>query len=157
MPNSRGNGKNLAASNEGLTPSLKGSLDDELAGLRNKIAARALELAQERSLLSTGTSPPEDAPLEISLQDLNQAMEEEVGKRPVPPRKTSFFDLFPPFTCICCFLCLVFGWLGLYGEKGGDKQAIQGFLDVSKIFAGALVGSTASIAMKSPRSRGGRS
>lgn len=83
--------------------------------------------------------------LEILAKAISEASEGKAAS-------ISFFDLFPPFTLVCAVLCILFGSLGLFGAA----STTPGFLDIAKIFAGALVGSTASVALTSDRMRRGR-
>jgi hypothetical protein len=129
-------------------------LEERIASLRDHIAERARELARKRTESQAGGKKPQDANVEVS--DLSQAIDEALCNGAVPARKPTFFDLFPPFSCLCFLLCLIFGGFGLFGEKGGSPATIQGFLDIAKIFAGALVGSTASVSLKSLKAKGGK-
>jgi hypothetical protein len=61
-----------------------------------------------------------------------------------------FFELFSPFTLICFALTLAFGGLGLSSK---DSKISSSFLDIAKIFAGALVGSTTSNISKQVRTK----
>ncbi|MBT0571705.1 hypothetical protein KIK84_15370 [Curvibacter sp. CHRR-16] len=128
-----------------IPPSLSTCLDDELNALRDQITARAAELAS--------TTP-------VTLQNLNQAMDEVVrGAAGSATLKRSFLDYFPPFTLVCALLCLAFAVLGLVAlhedPSGTSKLAAAsgGFLDIAKIFAGAIVGSTTSLALAGARSK----
>ena len=128
-----------------LPASIPASLDiavtDELAQLKKRVEERALELAQKRADdgISAGVAGQTgNVPVPVvQIGDISVALDEALGKRIPPEPKTSFFDLFPPFTCLCFLLCLIFGFFGL---RSADKN--NGFLDIAKIFAGALVGST---------------
>ena len=140
--------------NEVLTSNLNASLEDLMSNLKRRIAERAMEIAQRRSL----SAELESKPLDVSLQDVSQATDEILGQRPISAPGILFFDFFPPFTCLCFLLCIVFGGLGLYAMVNPAAARIgtasaQGFLDVSKIFAGAIVGSTTSTALSSNRAR----
>lgn len=127
----------------GFSAHLNGSLDEQLTKLRIHIVDRSLALAQQRILSNSAAEAVEveNAPMEVSLEDVAEAFKEAIGRRSTPEPNSSFFDLFPPFTCLSFLLCLVFGALGLASKT---KELAPGFLDVAKIFAGALVGSTAS-------------
>jgi hypothetical protein len=50
------------------------------------------------------------------------------------------------FLLVCVFLTIVFGAFGLYHPDTGE---VTGFLDIAKIFAGAVIGGTATSAMTS--------
>ena len=137
-----------------LSPSLAGSLEDEIQKLKRKIIDGACERAAQR------TAPPDDGQAAttgtvsggVTLQDLAAAIDEATGNRALratpPTFFESFFERFPPFACICFILCLLFGGLGLMAAGGGKlANSTSGFLDVAKIFAGALVGSTSTTAL----------
>ena len=140
-----------------IASNLKGSLDDHLSALREQITARAEEIA------NAGPPSPDGMKNPVDLPSLNQAIL-EIIKGHVPSAQVGlrFFDLFPPFTCVCAVLCLAFAALGLmplYADSQVVTKAgssITGFLDIAKIFAGAIVGSTTSVALGSIRSRRGR-
>jgi hypothetical protein len=143
-----------------LSTNLAGSLDEQLKKLRDQVVERSFALAQERLPLSLSESADDthEVPVDISLEDVSEAFKLAVGRRFISEPKTTFFDLFPPFTCLCFLLCLVFGALGLFaqshdiGSKDGTSLA-AGFLDIAKIFAGALVGSTASTVLGTSKTK----
>lgn len=142
--------------NTTLSANLKASLDEHLASLREDIASRADEIANA-GLPTTDTNRNP-----VDIQSLSQAIAEAIGGGVGPAPKLRLFDLFPPFTCVCALLCLAFAALGLlplYADPAVAAKAATsttGFLDIAKIFAGAIVGSTTSIALSSARSRRGR-
>jgi hypothetical protein len=150
-----------AAGITGLSTSLTGSLDEQIQKLRGQIIERAYARAQSRAPMQpTAESSAETVAIDVSLQDVSAAFDEAVGQSypqtDATVRTFSFFDIFSPFTCICFLLCIAFGGLGLSALKTADpKLATQasGFLDVAKIFAGALVGSTSSTALAAIKSR----
>jgi len=144
-----------------LSKNLNASLDEHLAKLKGQIADRAYDLASA-STDSSATS--EGEAVRVDFSSLAKAID-EVTKGQVTPleHRTRFFDLFPPFTCVCAVLCLAFATLGLLPLVATDPTVAakvggqaSGFLDIAKIFAGAIVGSTTSIALSSARAKRGR-
>jgi hypothetical protein len=145
---------------DGLSPPLISALDEHLSRIRQRIAERAIDLAAE-------TQSPEGNEIQVSLDDLTRAVSESVGSSAAGTRSaqsTRFFELFPPFTCICAALCVAFAILGLLA-LGGNLRATpgadlakvsSGFLDIAKIFAGAIVGSTAASIVNVTRNRRGK-
>ncbi|MCD4487248.1 hypothetical protein LQR31_22510 [Chromobacterium vaccinii] len=133
--------------------SLEAALDDRLAMLRRQIRERAQEISSAES-----GGDPTAAGMDISA--LGQAVDELLQGRSVAERP-GFFDLFPPFTCVCALLCLAFASFGLLFPLFADSVAgagkgsalVAGFLDIAKIFAGAIVGSTSSIVLSASRAR----
>jgi len=147
----------LPSGSQGLSPHLQGSLDEKIANLKDQIADRARGLALERTKSQTGGKKQPDGAVDVS--DLSQAIDEALCNNALPARRTTFFDLFSPFTCLCFLLCLTFGGFGLFarsGAPGGGAAPTQGFLDIAKIFAGALAGSTVSAPLKSLKSKSGK-
>lgn len=140
-----------------LSPSLTGSLDEQIQKLRNQIIERAYVRAEGRDSIQTESPSTTSGLVDVSLQDVSAAFDETIGQSDLQARRFSFFDIFSPFTVICFLLCIVFGWLGFLALKPAtdSKLAAQasGFLDVAKIFAGALVGATSSTAIAAIKSR----
>ena len=69
-----------------------------------------------------------------------------------PPPRRRFFDLFSPFTTVLAGMTMVFGFLGLVPGIFGPSQDVQKtFLDIAKIFAGAVVGATGNTIGSAPR------
>ena len=121
-----------------LPQALSDALDEKLRNLRNDIALRADELANPDNSVT---------PKAIDIEDVAAAIGDLVrgSGRFAPTRVERFFEIFSPFTCVCALLCLAFAWLGFYSlsPSGSNlKQAAEPFLDIAKIFAGAIVGST---------------
>ncbi len=126
-------------------------MDAGLAKLKAKLMKRA-------EIFATDSSTTKE-PIRVSLIDLTRAIDEILDGRllheePQPKWYEQFFKYFPPFTCLCAILCLAFAALGLLIPTPTDQNIakttgnqIAGFLDIAKIFAGAIVGSTASIAL----------
>lgn len=129
-----------------LNEATESFLKQEMGRLTEQIKSKACLLAQARVQSQAAHSTANDAEekriddSQPNYQDIAEAFDETIGRREIPVAKTSFFDLFPPFTLLCFSLCIVFGAFGLFGGKK-DTNYNGGFLDISKIFAGAIVGS----------------
>ncbi|MGA2807049.1 MAG: hypothetical protein ABSE87_02890 [Terracidiphilus sp.] len=152
-------GPNSTSGNQGLSPHLQGSLDEKIASLKDQISERARGLALERAKSQTGAKKQQGPAVDVS--DLSQAIDEALCGDAAPARKPTFFDLFSPFTCLCFLLCVTFGGLGLFARTGsgapsGGAAPTQGFLDIAKIFAGALAGSTVSAPLKALKPKRGK-
>ena len=147
-----------------LSANLNASLDEHLAKLKKQIADRAYDLAGASTDASEASEASEGEMKCVDIPSLAKAIGEVTKEQGNPPEHgTRFFDLFPPFTCVCAGLCLAFATLGLLplvatdpnvASKAGGQAS--GFLDIAKIFAGAIVGSTTSIALSSSRAKRGR-
>jgi hypothetical protein len=147
-----------ATSVASLSPSLASSLDEQIQKLRGEIIERAYTHAESRepTRIAAATPAGSAVPIDVSLQDVSTAFDEAVGQSYQTGGITRFFDIFSPFTCICFLLCAVFGLFGYLALKTTDvRLAAQasGFLDIAKIFAGALVGATSSTALAAIKSR----
>lgn len=143
---------------EGLSASLASSLDEHLSEVRAQIADRAYELASQS--ISPASNLDSTEKIQIRLNNLSQATSEIIaGEASIKNSKLArFFEYFPPFTCVCTILCITFAWLGLSAlDKGNGgtevAKATGSFLDIAKIFAGAIVGSTAATAISAIKSR----
>jgi hypothetical protein len=133
-----------------LSSNLIKVLGDELAQLKIGVEKRAHQIASERAKASRKRGAPEgDRSLNtaVEMEDLTHALDESLGKKSAEVSTDRFWDLFPPFTVLCFVLCLIFGYFGIYNS---DKNT--GFLDIAKIFAGALVGSATSNRINTIRS-----
>jgi len=135
-----------------LSAHLNQSLDERLAQLRIQITNRAEEIAKLNVDSPAG-------PVTVDLSSLAVAIDEVThGPFFVPERKPRFFELFPPFTCVCAVLCVIFAALGLAPIIAPTKTGTLGtntanFLDLAKIFAGAIVGSTSAITISAAKKR----
>lgn len=134
-----------------LSANLGQALDERLAQLRIQITDRAEAIAK------SDADPLVAAPVTVDISCLAAAIDEVThGRNFVPERKPRFFELFPPFTCVCAVLCVIFAALGLapvlIQKASGLTSSAQSFLDLAKIFAGAIVGST-SVALSSAKRR----
>ena len=127
-----------------LSANLLDCLNDHTAELKEKIVVRARTLAAQRTGAGNNGSP-------ITLPDLSQAISDVTCDRPkvisIPTRAERLFAFLPPFTLVSAGLCAIFavlGWLALHGNADSKfAGSAAGFLDIAKIFAGAIVGSSA--------------
>lgn len=120
-----------------LGASLEQSLDAHLQRVRDKIVQRSADLAAQ-------------AREPVGVSHLARALEQFAPGREVPdgimnePREGPFAR-FPPLAILSSLLAIAFAGLGLWATLGSAevKQGLggQGFLDIAKIFAGAIVGS----------------
>ncbi|MBA8735313.1 hypothetical protein [Chromobacterium violaceum] len=138
-------GETAARAGQAFPANLEKTLDERMEALRRQIARRAAEIAGE-------SGEP------VGIDSLGLAMDETLHGRKTS--RPGFFELFPPFTCVCAALCLAFVAFGLLFPlldpiPGGGKSSelVVGFLDIAKIFAGAIVGSTSSVVIAASRAR----
>ena len=120
-------------------------LEKHLSDIKTKISAEAKALAGEQ---------------EPTLLHLARAVElfapgDEIYSSFAAAKKT-FLDYIPPVTILSAILTFSFAALGLWAILGGSPETQkalsgQGFLDIAKIFAGAIVGSATSAAASSLR------
>ena len=131
-----------------LSPGVQAFLDDHLAKIRERIIDEALRQG--------GDSPDRTAiePMVIAEATKSFAPGDLV---PIGGRRVSTMQrLFEPvtgLTIVCAALAVVFGVLGLWA----DKANAAGWLDVAKVFAGAVVGSTGAGVVSSVRASTSRS
>jgi len=125
---------------------LEACLDEYLNRIKECIRQRATEL--------TEPSFPGNAQSHSSfgLQELTQAIDEFAPGVPVQIGREKWhnvlFQYFPPFTILCFLLAIIFGYLGFSAwSKDPNHSVGSGFLDIAKIFAGAIVGSTSATAI----------
>jgi len=120
-----------------LGQNLAQSLDDHLQRVRGKIVQRSSELA------SADKEP-------IGLSHLARALEQFAPGREIPTvaasePPTGLIARFPPLAILSSILAVAFAALGLWATLGSAEVKAnlggQGFLDIAKIFAGAIVGS----------------
>ncbi len=111
---------------EGLSSKMDAALEERLAKLKVQIASRAQQIAGDQ--------------IQPDLEDISRAF----GEATKGESKNGFFDLFSPFTLVCAVLCLAFGALSFVRSVQSSSAA---FLDIAKIFAGAIVGSTTTSAL----------
>ena len=115
---------------------LQNALDEHLRVIREKITKRAESLPTEGEA--------------VDFSHVAQAIAEYAPGGEIPKAEPVkglrfFLALFPPFILLSFILTVVFGVLGLWATLGSEstKQSLigPGFLDIAKIFAGAMVGS----------------
>ncbi|MHC4050551.1 hypothetical protein [Bradyrhizobium sp. 25ACV] len=103
--------------------------------IKARVSSRATEIAKvhERN--------------EIDAQDAFDALREYIPGTPVPPatpapREGWFNRTFVGFTAVVALMTLAFGILGAIGlaTGGNAEKATAGFLEIAKIFAGAVIG-----------------
>ena len=69
--------------------------------------------------------------------------------RPAAEKRSWLVDNITGLMVVSAFLALAFGVLGVLGLKAEPNAVASGFLDIAKIFAGALVGAAgASVVVK---------
>ena len=140
-------------SNAVLSEALESALTAHLNSVRTAIKQRAQELAQGERLDDRAAS---EAAVEIG--HLARAINEYAPGRAVTSVAPAgvwqrFLDSVSPVTIISAVLTIIFAAFGLWAilgpeaAKGGGVQGAA-YLDIAKIFAGAIVGS-ASVAVAS--------
>ncbi|HEU0083084.1 MAG TPA: hypothetical protein VFQ87_09440 [Bradyrhizobium sp.] len=108
-----------------------------IESVRPRIKDRAAELAKQ------------DERSEPTAIDIFHAIQDFVPGKAVPAtaelRQNWFSRTFSGFTGVAGVMALAFGLLGLGGAyiKGIDATASGNFLEIAKIFAGAMVGGAA--------------
>ena len=100
-----------------------------------KIREAVIDDAVKRS--GDGEPSPED----VAISAMKIAPSERMALEATKPRGISLpfgfiFRSLPPIAWVSALLAIVFGGLGLYA----DPSSQQGWLDIAKIFAGAVVG-----------------
>jgi len=135
-------------------------IEEQLATARAEIIWRLAERAALDAEAAQPPTPTNETGLSFGADELTEVLKEiELGgPKDKPTRAATFFSWFPPFTCVCAVLCLVFAILGLLGgsnRAGVTANQASGFLDVAKIFAGAIVGSTTTTAVAQIKKRRG--
>jgi hypothetical protein len=125
-----------SGANGELPQELKQSLQHHMDQVRDKIAKRAIEIFKQ----------DEQATQQITVIHLSEAIKEYAPGRQVPlavPTQRSRLESLSSVPIISTILAVVFGGLGLLAILSGtaDKIGGQAYLDISKIFAGAIVGS----------------
>ncbi|HEX8527388.1 hypothetical protein [Allosphingosinicella sp.] len=90
---------------------------------------------------------------ELRATDVFRALEEHFATLPRRHRSPTEFIQDNVFLLSAMFLTIIFGAFGLYH---GDESEVSSFLDIAKIFAGAVVGGAAgsSVAAMSRRRSG---
>ena len=121
-------------------------LDEHLVKVKEKILNKAKEIASQDQ---------ED----LSVTHLATAINEYAPGNPsiaanVIKDRRRFFDYVPPVTVLSAILAFAFAGLGLWallGKPEVRELGSQGFLDIAKIFAGAIVGSASAVVASSTR------
>jgi hypothetical protein len=128
-----------------INETLNRALDDHMQVVRRMIWDRAEEIAARDG--ATGG---------VRLHHLTGAVEEYAPGRPglfaaeVDPHKRSVWgrlvESIAPITLISALLTILFGAFGLYVVRNPNQTGLanangQSYLDIAKIFAGAIVGS----------------
>jgi hypothetical protein len=111
--------------------------DEYIGPIKRKIENRAIEIAKA-----------DDGRTEVTSGDVIDALREFVPGKPVypgppEPRQNWLSRTFTGFTGIVAFMTLAFGALGalgLFSTNAEVVKATQGFLEIAKIFAGAVIG-----------------
>lgn len=130
---------------------LQKSLDDHLRRVREKIVQKAEDLASD------------DEQEEVGISHLAKAIEQYAPSHEIPrselvEARDGFLAHFPPLAVLSSMLAIAFAALGLWATLGSAEVKAnlggQGFLDIAKIFAGAIVGSaTATISSSLKRGK----
>lgn len=122
-----------------LSPGSKAWLDDHLAMIRKKIVDEAF-----RSTQSSSATEGDEGPILIDPALIPEAAKKFAPGGIVPPYRTFGYVPFwsrmaesiSGITVVSAILALGFGFLGFKDSTKKDS-----WLDISKIFAGAIVGS----------------
>ncbi|HMG77443.1 MAG TPA: hypothetical protein VK591_02095 [Xanthobacteraceae bacterium] len=111
--------------------------EEYIGPIKRKIENRAIEIAKA-----------DDGRTEVTSGDAIDALREFVPGKPVnpsppEPRQNWLSRTFTGFTGIVAFMTLAFGALGALGLFATNPEVVkatQGFLEIAKIFAGAVIG-----------------
>jgi hypothetical protein len=111
--------------------------EEYIRPIKRKIKNRAAEIAKA-----------DDGRTEVTSGDVIDALREFVPGKPVLPNPTELKEswwprMFTGFTGTVAFMTLAFGVLGalgLFSTNAEVVKATQGFLEIAKIFAGAVIG-----------------
>ena len=105
-------------------------LNEHLDKLKTEIKSRSDEIAKEENN-------------EMNIHHLTDAINEFAPGNQINDfnERQGFFANLSPFTLISSILAVTFAILGLWASNGQNGLGAQGFLDIAKIFAGAIVGS----------------
>jgi hypothetical protein len=124
--------------------------------LTSKILEEQLNKIKQRILKEAEASAMAEDRVEPELEDLSSAYLKYVpGTKAYRERYPSVLSIFGAFTervfssvtgltLVTAILAVVFGWLGFRSQ---DTATRTGFLDICKILAGAVVGSTGTAAV----------
>ena len=131
-----------------LTEELQSSLDEHSNRIKVLITRKAGELAAQE-YHEEGEKP------QITVLHLAKAIEAYSPGRELSQSVNAqkdagrFYDRLPPITIISAILAIAFGVIGVVAIKYGQQTGIdgKGFIDIAKIFAGAIVGSATTVAV----------
>jgi len=131
-----------------LPEDLQSSLDQHSKRIQALIKRKASELAAQEDL------GVEEKP-EITVLHLAEAIKTYAPGTEMPHLKgvqkesSRFYERLPPITLISAILAIVFGIIGVVAIRYGQAADIdgKGFIDIAKIFAGAIVGSATTVAV----------
>jgi hypothetical protein len=133
-----------------FTDSVLNALQEHLSDVKKQIKKRAIELAMEDQ---------QQKDQKVGLKYMTSALNEFAPGHKVPKTQPGlierFFTIFSPLTVISTVLAIVFGVLGLWGSGAFGKinpdaaklLEPKAYLDIAKIFAGAIVGSATASAI----------
>lgn len=125
-----------------INPSLLLMVDEHLQEVKAKILEKARDLSRVEN--DTDTISPSQLLEAINCYAPGKCLDEIILVEKGFAQR--FFEWFPPLTVACCFLTIFFGWFGVYALSSGTGiQNGNNFIDIAKIFAGAIVGSTSSV------------
>ena len=120
-----------------LSPGAEAFLDDHLSRIRKNIIEEAERQAGNNS--SSTTIEP------MIVAEAAKAFAPGSFVSPNLKRMNTIHRLLEPvsgLTIVCALLAIIFGSLGLWANNGPNAANATGWLDVAKVFAGAVVGST---------------
>jgi hypothetical protein len=128
--------------------------------LRNRILAKAKEIAAARQFEGdTGTTEDQSVPkrniegmhMALAIQDFDAGHPPPAPTPPPGPSwRSRILESITGVTIISMVLALAFGFLGVLASSQtiGNKDS---YLDIAKLFAGAIVGSTGAAAVVATR------
>ena len=128
--------------------------------LTSQVLQEQLEKIKERILKEASASAAAEDREQPELEDLSSAYLKYVpGTKAYRERYPSLLSIFGAFvervfssvtglTLVTAILAIVFGYLGF---RAVDTETRAGFLDICKILAGAVVGSTGTAAVAARR------
>jgi hypothetical protein len=125
-----------------LSQGISDALDGYVFGLRAEIVSRAENIAQQSGQESIG------------LLHVAQAIDNLLPHSQPLIARRRFFDVIHPITIISALLAIAFAGFGVFATStaaSGGLEGIDGapYLDIAKIFAGAIVGSATATASSS--------
>ena len=117
-----------------LNEELESSLSNHLDVVKNKIRDSAINLASKSDSTSVSILHLADA---IKMYAPGCVVDSANSNQP------SVLKSISPMTWVSAFMAIVFGLIGVVAIKHGAESGINGkeFIEIAKIFAGAIVGS----------------